>query len=125
MTDPSEGATYTDTYTWSYDALSRLAQEVYDYGNDDSGGSANKTTDDHTEKCERQFTAETQRAQRKSRSWAKRVGPRIRLMGPDKCWDLAHFFAGWFQAGVENPCHGEGVVLVAFVLASVLAKGAV
>jgi RHS repeat-associated protein len=49
MTDPGEAATYSAKYTWSYDAVSRLTQEKYDYGNNDTlSGGAGLTADDYT-----------------------------------------------------------------------------
>src|SRR6185312_17255003 len=37
-------------YSWSYDALSRLTGEVYDYGGDDTvSGGAGLTNDDYTD----------------------------------------------------------------------------
>jgi RHS repeat-associated protein len=49
MTDAGESATYTATYSWSYDAISRLTQEKYDYGGDDTlSGGAGLTADDYT-----------------------------------------------------------------------------
>ena len=50
MTDPGEAATNTALTTWSYDSLSRLTKEVYDYGADDTlSGGAGLTTDDFTD----------------------------------------------------------------------------